>query len=193
MRESKLIGAFYINEPVFTTVNAICPVQHDFNVIYPKYFKRVKYIMGEKPVHKAKFERAERIIANIPALSEKKDDVDFFEVQGGKCSLDEFIACLSISELEMLTHGDYKMNSPLGAKGNAGVFGGISESLREKGVPAVVTTDGPSGIRLMTYASLLPCGTAIASTFNKDLVEKLYGAVAEEMLKKVATFCLRPE
>lgn len=93
----------------------------------------------------------------------------------------------------MLTHGDYKMNSPLGAKGNAGVFGGISESLREKGVPTVVTTDGPSGIRLMTYASLLPCGTAIASTFNKDLVEKLYGAVAEEMLKRAATFCLRPE
>lgn len=60
-------------------------------------------------------------------------------------------------------------------------------------MPAVVTTDGPSGIRLMTYASLLPCGTAIASTFNKDLVEKLYGAVAEEMLKKAATFCLRPE
>lgn len=49
VRESKLIGAFYINEPVFTTVNAICPVQHDFNVIYPKYFKRVKYIMGESP------------------------------------------------------------------------------------------------------------------------------------------------
>lgn len=93
----------------------------------------------------------------------------------------------------MLTHGDYKMNSPLGAKGNAGVFGGISESLREKGVPTVVTTDGPSGIRLMTYASLLPCGTAVASTFNKDLVEKLYGAVAEEMLKRAATFCLRPE
>lgn len=192
VRESKLIGAFYINEPVFTTVNAICPVQHDFNVIYPKYFKRVKYIMGEKPVHKAKFERAERIIANIPALSEKKGDVDFFEVQGGKCSLDEFIACLSISELEMLTHGDYKMNSPLGVKGNAGVFGGISESLREKGVPAVVTTDGPSGIRLMTYASLLPCGTALASTFNKDLVEKLYGAVAEEMLKKGSDVLLAP-
>lgn len=79
VRESKLIGAFYINEPVFTTVNAICPVQHDFNVIYPKYFKRMKYIMGEKPVHKAKFERAERIIANIPALSEKKGDVDFLK------------------------------------------------------------------------------------------------------------------
>ena len=84
----------------FSLVNAICPVQHDFNVIYPKYFKRVKYIMGEKPVHKAKFERAERIIANIPALSEKKGDVDFFEVLDGKCSLDEFIACLSISELD---------------------------------------------------------------------------------------------
>lgn len=93
----------------------------------------------------------------------------------------------------MLTHGDYKMNSPLGAKGNAGVFGGISESLREKGVPAVVTTDGPSGIRLMTYASLLPCGTAIASTFNKDLVENFTARLRKKCLKKAATFCLRPE
>lgn len=192
VRESKFIGAFNIDEPVFKTVNAICPVQHAFDVMYPKAFKNGEYVKGFKPVYKAKNKRKERIFDNMPAPLEKKGSVTFSEVKEGKRSLDDFVAQLSLSELEMLTHGDYKMNSPLGANGNAGVFGGISESLRKSGVPAVVTTDGPSGIRLMTYASLLPCGTAIASTFNLSLVQKMYNLVANEMIEKGSDVLLAP-
>jgi beta-glucosidase len=84
------------------------------------------------------------------------------------------------------------MHSPLGAPGNAGVLGGVSESLRAKGVPPVTTTDGPSGLRLAAYASLLPSGTALASTWNLDLVRKLATLHGQEMLRKGSDVLLSP-
>lgn len=84
------------------------------------------------------------------------------------------------------------MDSPLGAKGNAAVMGGITESLRALGVPPITTTDGPSGIRLQYYTSLLPCGTALACTWDPVLVEGLYQAVGREMVEKGSDVLLAP-
>ena len=88
----------------------------------------------------------------------------------------DFVAQLNLEELEAISRGAYRMNSPLGAPGNAGVYGGVLESLRKKGVPPVTTTDGPSGIRLYASCSLLPIGTLLASTFDTMLVEEVYRA-----------------
>ena len=114
------------------------------------------------------------------------------DVKDGKATLDEFVAQLSLDELEAISRGDYKMDSPLGAKGNAGAMGGVLQSLRDKGVPPMITTDGPSGIRLLSYCSLIPNGTALASTFNTDLVEKVYTKISEEMKEKGSDILLGP-
>lgn len=114
------------------------------------------------------------------------------DVKEGKNSLDEFVAQLSLDELEAISRGDYKMDSPLGAKGNAGAMGGVLQSLRDKGVPPMITTDGPSGIRLLSYCSLIPNGTALASTFNTDLVEAVYEKNSEEMKEKGSDILLAP-
>ena len=45
----------------------------------------------------------------------------------------------------------------------------------------MITADGPSGIRIRRTVSLLPCGTALASSFNQEGVELLYGLVSREM------------
>ena len=87
---------------------------------------------------------------------------------------------------------DYIMGSSLGALGNAGVLGGITESLRALGVPPATTTDGPSGIRLQYYCSLLPCGTALACAWNPQLVESLYQAHGREMVMKGSDMLLGP-
>ena len=84
------------------------------------------------------------------------------------------------------------MNSPLGAKGNAGVLGGVSDSLRAKGVPPVTTTDGPSGIRLSASCSLLPSGMVLASTWDTALVKELTALVGEEMAAKGSDVLLAP-
>lgn len=114
------------------------------------------------------------------------------DVRNGKAALDDFVAQLNPDELEAISRGDYVMGSSLGAKGNAGVFGGVLESLRDKGIPPITTTDGPSGIRLSASCSLLPIGTLLACTWNEQLVEKLYTAVGAEMAVKGSDVLLAP-
>ena len=114
------------------------------------------------------------------------------DVKKGRVSLEDFVAQLSHEELEAISRGGYIMNHPWGPKGNAGIFGGVTESLREKGIPSVVTTDGPSGIRLYDSASLLPIGTLLACTFDMELVEQVYAAVGREMTKLGTDVLLAP-
>lgn len=95
---------------------------------------------------------------------------------------DEFIKSLSDKELEALTRGQGMMNSKLGVAGNAGAFGGVIKSLRDKGIRPIICADGPAGLRLSRYCALLACGTALACTFDKELVESLYAKVGNEMV-----------
>ena len=124
-----------------------------------------------------------RILSRLPEEIPQKPDgsCSLNDVRDGKTSLDDFIACLSDEELEALSRGHGMMGSPLGVAGNAGVFGGVIASLRQKGVSPVVTADGPSGIRLRKYCALIPCGTALACTWNTELLEALAGKISEEM------------
>ena len=138
--------------------------------------------------------RRERILARqVPAVELTGDQgITLADVADGAATLDAFIAQLSVEDLEALTRGDVVMDSPLGAAGNAGVFGGITASLRAKGVPPVTTTDGPSGIRLSAYASLLPCGAALAATWNTPLVQRLAARHGAEMVRKGSHVLLSP-
>lgn len=134
------------------------------------------------------------ILENIPEEIPVTGDrgIKLADVKSGKNSMDEFIAQLSDKELEAISRGDYSMNSPLGAAGNAGVFGGVLKSLRDKGVPAVTTTDGPSGIRLRATCSLLPIGTLLAATFDSEAVYNLYKKLGEEMRERGSDVLLAP-
>lgn len=104
----------------------------------------------------------------------------------------DFIAQCSVEEIAALCRGDFTMNSSLGAAGNAAVYGGVLPTLRDKGVVPVTAIDGPSGIRLTASASLLPIGTALACTWNTDLVESMYRMVGREMLQNGADVLLAP-
>ena len=128
--------------------------------------------------------------AELPVTGDRGIRLD--DVAAGRHRLDDFVAQLDDEELEALTRGHGRMNSPLGAPGNAGVFGGILDQLRVKGVPPVTCTDGPSGIRLSAYASLLPCGTALASTWDPALVRDLAAEHGAEMLRKGSDVLLSP-
>jgi beta-glucosidase len=114
------------------------------------------------------------------------------DVKEGKITLDQFVAQLDLDELEAISRGDYKMDSPLGARGNAGAIGGVLQSLREKGVPPMITTDGPSGIRLLAYCSLIPIGTAFACSWNTALVKDVYTLISKEMKEKGSDILLAP-
>ncbi len=114
------------------------------------------------------------------------------DVQQGRVSLNDFLAQLSMEELEAITRGGCAMDHPLGPKGNAGIFGGVTQALREKGIPAITTTDGPSGIRLYDSCSLIPIGTALACTFDTELVHKLMRKLGKEMVERGTHVLLAP-
>lgn len=136
----------------------------------------------------------ERILGRLPEeiAPTGSEGITLHDVAAGKAALDEFIAGLSDIELEALSRGHGMMSSPLGVSGNAGVLGGITDELRKKGVPPVVCCDGPAGLRINRYCSLVPCGTALACTFDVRLVEKLYALVGAELRRYGADVLLAP-
>ncbi len=150
-----------------------------------------------KPVYKAvplsKRNLKHDILSGIPEeIKPCNKKILLSDVKKGNATLNEFVGTLSVSDLEALSRGDFTMNSPLGAPGNAGAFGGITKSLRDKGVPPVITTDGPSGIRLKATSSLLPIGVSLACTWNPDLIEALYEEVGREMTARGSDILLAP-
>lgn len=165
-------------------------------------FDRLKAVTDENGSVKGVFERApvmreslkERILRNLPETLPLTGDLGYklIDVKTGKVSMEQFVSQLSFDELEAITRGAYIMNNPLGAKGNAGVMAGVLPSLREKGVPPVTTTDGPSGIRLAATCSLLPNGAALACSFNRELVRELYAEFSKEMHDRGSDIILAP-
>lgn len=153
-----------------------------------------KRIIKNRKARTKEYDLGKRILENLPEEIPQTGDKGFklADVKSGKITMEQFVAQLNNNELEAISRGDYVMNSPLGAKGNAGAFGGVLQSLRAKGIKPVITTDGPSGIRLSACCSLLPIGTLLACSFDPQLVEKVYSAVAEEMFAKGSDVLLAP-
>ena len=153
-----------------------------------------KYEIRKEAVVKRRYDLKKIITDNLPETISMTGDrgIRLSDVRSGDRTMEEFVAQLDEKELEAITRGAYIMGSPLGAPGNAGCFAGVLPSLRKKGIPAVTTTDGPSGIRLSVCCSLIPIGTLLASSFDEELVEKVYTAVSEEMGEKGSDVLLAP-
>lgn len=191
------------NEAVFTfeqgedeidcqCVQASAPIEN--LEVMSAYEYNGKRIIKNRKARTKEYDLGKRILENLPEEIPQTEDKGFklADVKSGKITMEQFVAQLNNNELEAISRGDYVMNSPLGAKGNAGAFGGVLQSLRAKGIKPVITTDGPSGIRLSACCSLLPIGTLLACSFDPQLVEKVYSAVAEEMFAKGSDVLLAP-
>lgn len=154
--------------------------------------EKVRGIYEKVPVHN--IDLRERILKQIPAAIPMTKDQGYQlqDVANGRVSLEQFLAQLSLEELEALTRGEGPMNSSQGVEGNAGVLGGVTESLRNKGIPPVITADGPAGIRIQKTCSLIPCGTLLACTFNTQLVEDLFTLLSSEILDRQVDMILSP-
>lgn len=171
---------------------ASAPV-HPFAVVVAKEENGTR-VPVRKIVPTATRDLKKRILDNLPEGTPVTGDrgIKLADVKAGKATMDDFVAQLSLTELEAISRGDYRMNSPLGPSGNAGALAGVLPSMREKGIPPVITTDGPSGIRLNTTCSLLPIGTLLACTYDPALVSDLYEKVGREMIERGTDVLLAP-
>ena len=196
VRDTRCAGSF-IQDTVTVTkqlseVCAVEPEQRFFRLT--ANFKDGSFVKNYEPAPTRSVSLKKIILADLPATIPQTGNkgIKLSDVKNGKATLNDFVAQLNEEELEAISRGDYIMNSPLGAKGNAGVFGGVLPSLREKGVPPVTCTDGPSGIRLATTSALLPSGTSLACSWNNNAVTAVYTALGKEMTQRGSDVLLAP-
>ena len=193
VRTDMKAGNVQLEDMVVEQLDEVCGIKDSFERIVAKE-KDGRLIIGKEQLAPSKPYLKDRITNNLPVEIGFKGDRGYklADVKDGKITLDDFISQLNNDELEALTRGQGMMNSNLGVVGNAGAFGGIIPSLREKGVAPIITTDGPAGIRIKKYTSLIPCGTALASTWNCSLIELLTTVMGAEMLEHGSDVLLAP-
>lgn len=156
--------------------------------------ENVPFGEGAVPVPVEENHRREEILTQLPQAIPftGRREIQWEQVARGEATLEEFVAQLTPEELEALTRGEGRMDSSFGIEGNAGMFGGTLPSLRELGVPTVITTDGPAGLRLRHYTDLLPCATALACSWDRELVRTLGNSFGEEMVRMGSDVLLGP-
>ena len=184
VKTENIAGAYDIKETkVVEELREVCSVQDPFYKMTAREENGRLECIGTR-AEKGERNLRERILAELPQEIGYHGDMGYklSDVKEGKITLDTFISQINIETLEGLTRGEGAMDSKLGIAGNAGAFGGTTPVLRDKyGIPAVITSDGPAGIRIRSWCALLPCGSALASTWNTELIEKLLSLVAIEL------------
>ena len=165
----------------FTVENTIC-LRQCRDACGPVENFSVLTNWGSVPAVKSKRDLRQRILNELPEEIPFAGDVGIKlrDVKYGLDTLEDFVTQLTDKELGDLSRGEGAMGSSLGIIGNAGAFGGITKELRDKGIPALITADGPSGIRIKKHTTLLPSGVAIACTWNPVLTEKMFEKVGQE-------------
>ena len=161
---------------------ALAPVEK-FEIMYPVE-KNGKFEIGYKNVRNRTVDYDARIKSEMPVVISQTGDVGIklIDVKNGKKSIEEFVAQLDDNTLMCLIKGE-GMCSPKVRPGTAGAIGGTTQNLNAFGLPLAAATDGPSGIRMDNgdKATSIPCGTAIACTWDVSAAEKIYELLSMEM------------
>ncbi len=115
------------------------------------------------------------------------------DVYDHKCTMEQFIAQFSDQDLICIARGE-GMSSPKVTPGCGGAFGGVTDSLLEKGIPVACCTDGPSGIRMDSgrIAFSMPNGACLAASWDLALTEDVYEMEGLELRKNKIDVLLGP-
>ena len=151
-------------------------------------------VIGYEDVPVRSIDNEKRIYEELPdEYPYTVGELKLTDVREGRCGLEDFIAQLTDTQLALIVRGE-GMGSPLVTRGTAAAFGGVSRKLRDRGIPALCCSDGPSGMRLDCgdYAFSLPSGTCLACTFDPELNTELFSFLGLEMVKNRVDCLLGP-
>lgn len=197
VRSAEEVLSFEINElKVIETLSEAMSPFKSFNILTTGELDESKgvYTKKEKSVSKRTLPENHYYKNNKKVFIHKLNKKIYFdEYLEGKVTLDEFIDQFSSRELVRMSRGIGM--SPKGVRaGVAGAFGGVSKKLASRNIPLVAMADGPSGIRLDdgSMAFQLPIGTALASSFNEELNQKLFEFLGLELKKNNVDSLLGP-
>lgn len=191
VRRASLVGHVMADETVCLQQlqEAMAP-KKEFNILKSKDGKKEL-----EPVKTATIDLQKRIQENMPPSYDMTEDKGYklSDVVNEKTTMEEFIAQLNDEELACIVRGE-GMSSPKVTSGVAGAFGGVTLSLKDKGIPIGSCADGPSGIRMDsgTLAFSLPNGTCMAASFNEELNRQVYEWEGLELRKNKIDALLGP-
>lgn len=112
-------------------------------------------------------------------------------------NIDQIVKELTLEEKARLLVGRENSLSKNSVPGAAGT----TQEVKRLGIPSVILTDGPAGVRINPtrkgdsqtyYATGFPVGTALACTWNPELVENVGKAIGEETLEYGCDVLLAP-
>jgi beta-glucosidase len=160
-----------------------------------KEIDKNQYQVDWEPVPLRTIKPKERRAKNLPEEIVQRGDKGYklADVAIGQVDMNDFVAQLSDEDLCCIIRGE-GMCSEKVTPGTAGAFGGVSDSLAGFGIPVACCADGPSGLRMDcgTVAFSMPNGACFASTFNEDLMTKLYEFEGLELRKNQIDILLGP-
>ena len=178
------------DDTVLEQMDKICPLQEELEQIYLTKELKEKSVQRQEKLITAQVPEYYFKPAMIPAKSENagKNQENLTEEEK------RFVSVLedrTTEELIPLLYGKISENiSTLGAAGIRvpGSAGETCGTLEEYGIPSLVMADGPAGIRLRQWYevdketdSIYEMGTALAQTWDTDLMTEFGKAIAEEM------------
>lgn len=126
-------------------------------------------------------------------------------------NVDEILKAMTLEEKATLVVGTSRQGSTGGSQGGNGMVGahadavpgaaGTTQPIARLGIPASILTDGPAGVRINPkrdgdpntyYCTGFPVGTALACTWNQELVELVGQAIGNEVLEYGCDVLLAP-
>lgn len=126
-------------------------------------------------------------------------------------NIDEIVKAMTLEEKATLVVGTSRQGSTGGNQTANGMVGahadavpgaaGTTQPIPRLGIPASILTDGPAGVRINPtrpntdktfYCTGFPVGTALACTWNQELVEKVGQAIGNEVLEYGCDVILAP-
>ena len=114
-------------------------------------------------------------------------------------NIDEVISCLTLKEkASLVVGGGYKsmLAGMIGFKAPVPGAAGMTRAVPRLGIPAIVLSDGPAGVRIDPkrngYCTGFPIGTLLSGTWNRELVEKVGEAIGNEALEYGVDVMLAP-
>ena len=151
--------------------------------------------LGWEPVPLRTYSMNEAIQSEVLPKADYKGDMGYklADVYEKNISMKQFLAQISDDSLCHLVKGEGMCSFKV-TPGTASAFGGITEELKNFGIPCGCCADGPSGIRLDIgkTAFSLPNGTCLACSFNEQLQEELYEMEGAELRKNQIDTLLGP-
>lgn len=202
VRSATLIGAFELEKPVVTeTLHEALAPSVTFDRFHPSLIGKTGKLdvtgTPDKYGNRYTFTR-QRLTAKKPCQVQHRDEAlskekTKYSVMLSSLENAPLLEQLTDDDLISIVHGE-GMGSPRVTPGTASGFGGVTEHMKELGIPCACCDDGPSGMRLDTgdQAFSMPCGTMMASTWNPELIEKLYGCTGKEMVWHQVDILLGP-